>query len=180
MRKQNPNNGLRWNWKARSRQSSIDNPVVAAALALLIEGEGSISWKRSVRLTIQMTDKEPVTWAAYVMKKKAKVTRTLLSGKKLWSVYVYGKDAQNILSLILPHLISNRKRDAALRAITRTSKRGALGEDSPHHSLIESSIIRIRKLHATGNFSYPKLARMFGTCKQNIYLIVHKKTWRHI
>jgi hypothetical protein len=46
--------------------------------------------------------------------------------------------------------------------------------------LTDEDIIEIRKLYATGRWTYPLLGERFNTDKSNIGLIVRKLHWKHI
>lgn len=65
----------------------------------------------------------------------------------------------------------------AFRNCKRVSPRG-----SAHYlaKLTEDDVREIRRLDATGNFSYPELALRFGVNKQGICKIVLRQTWKHV
>jgi hypothetical protein len=172
--------GLHSLWITDDKTHCISNALVAASLALLIEGEGSIQSKRGVVISIQMTDKEPVTWAAKVINRDVRLMRILPSGKKFWGTRIQGDDAKQVLRFVLPHLLSKRKRKQAEVAIDRKSKRWLSGESSPHHKLNANDVANIRALSASGSSSYSELSSLYGVTKSNICLIVQRKTWKHI
>jgi hypothetical protein len=43
-----------------------------------------------------------------------------------------------------------------------------------------AEVIEIRKLAATGNYSQPRLAKMFGITQGPINQIITRKTWSHV
>ena len=53
---------------------------------------------------------------------------------------------------------------------------------SNHHlsNLTEEDVLRIRAMHATGNYSVHGLARMLGMPESTVRCIVKRKTWKHI
>ena len=46
--------------------------------------------------------------------------------------------------------------------------------------LTPSKVLKIRRLYSSGKFSQYELGKRFGVHKRYIWLIVHRKTWRHI
>jgi hypothetical protein len=54
------------------------------------------------------------------------------------------------------------------------------GESHYRAKLTEDDVREIRRLYATGNFSYQELALKFGVVKTTIIDIVRRKTWKHI
>ncbi len=54
------------------------------------------------------------------------------------------------------------------------------GEQFIFAKMTEQSVLEIRRLYATGEFSQQSLANKFGTEQTNISQIVRRKTWAHI
>lgn len=54
------------------------------------------------------------------------------------------------------------------------------GEQFSFAKMTEQSVLEIRRLYATGEFSQQSLADKFGTEQTNISQIVRRKTWAHI
>ena len=46
--------------------------------------------------------------------------------------------------------------------------------------LTEDNVREIRRLYATGEFSYRELGLRFGVSDRAIYMIVQRKTWKHV
>ena len=59
---------------------------------------------------------------------------------------------------------------------------GGPGKGVKHHfaKLTDSDVIAIRKLYATGEYSYIRLGAMFNTEMGNVGRIVRRDTWKHI
>lgn len=55
-----------------------------------------------------------------------------------------------------------------------------LGEKHGLSKLTDKQAVEIRKLYATGKFSQSKLGEQFGVSQTIIYLLVNRKTWRHV
>lgn len=58
--------------------------------------------------------------------------------------------------------------------------RGAKGETSGKSKLTELTVIEIRKLYSTGNYTLVELGKKFNVSHQNISSVVKKETWNHI
>jgi len=58
-------------------------------------------------------------------------------------------------------------------------QRQARGERQGLSPFVESDIIEIRRLRATG-LSFPKIARMYGVPHQTIMRIVKRQVWKHV
>lgn len=54
------------------------------------------------------------------------------------------------------------------------------GEASPTAKLKEAQVLEIRSKHATGEFTFKQLGRMFSVSEATISMLVNRKTWRHI
>jgi YesN/AraC family two-component response regulator len=54
------------------------------------------------------------------------------------------------------------------------------GGENGNSKLTKNSVLEIRKLHLTGNYTQQKLGKMFGISHVNVGSIVHRETWRHI
>jgi hypothetical protein len=54
------------------------------------------------------------------------------------------------------------------------------GEHNPKAKLSEANVLDIRNKYATGHYSQAKLAREHNVCRQQIWGIVHNKSWTHI
>lgn len=51
------------------------------------------------------------------------------------------------------------------------------GELNGAAKLTSAQVLQIRELYKSGAHTHKSLAKMFGTAKSNIYLIVHRKKW---
>ncbi len=60
------------------------------------------------------------------------------------------------------------------------NKRTTRGERNGNSRLTETDVFVIRRVHATGVFSQPQLARWWGMSETNIADIVRRRTWRHV
>lgn len=58
---------------------------------------------------------------------------------------------------------------------------GALkGEQNYAAKLTKEKVVFIRKLYATGRYHQATLAKQFNVTPQNIYCIIHNKSWKHV
>lgn len=55
-----------------------------------------------------------------------------------------------------------------------------IGVLNAHAKLTERAVREMRRLYATGNTSYPKLARQFGVNVATTYNAVVGITWKHV
>lgn len=81
------------------------------------------------------------------------------------------------------HLFCGTQKQNIQDAITkgRFSFRPHLpGEDSAHHKLNESDVLKIRALYKPGTYSYRKLASRFGITPTHVGYIVKRKNWKHV
>ena len=56
----------------------------------------------------------------------------------------------------------------------------AKGSDVGSSKLDAKDVFRIRKLYDSGKFSQYELGERFGVHKRYVWLIVNRKTWKHI
>lgn len=54
------------------------------------------------------------------------------------------------------------------------------GEKHPLAVLSDGDVLRIRSLYASGEFSQPRLAQMFGVNRETIGSVVRRESWRHL
>ena len=54
------------------------------------------------------------------------------------------------------------------------------GESHARSKLTEGDVLNIRRLYASGNYSYRWLKDEFMVSKSNIESIVHRRSWKHI
>jgi len=54
------------------------------------------------------------------------------------------------------------------------------GEANGSAKLTRREVVEIRKLYATGRYTYAELGKMFGVDCTNIGLIVRRETWQHV
>ncbi|MEK6878045.1 MAG: HNH endonuclease signature motif containing protein [Nanoarchaeota archaeon] len=71
---------------------------------------------------------------------------------------------------------SDNSRDRENKGRGRNQK----GEKHNMAKLIESEILKIRKLYKTGNYLQKELALFFNVSRANIGYIVKNKSWKHI
>ena len=55
-----------------------------------------------------------------------------------------------------------------------------VGEANGFAKLTEESVRELRRLHATGDFSYAELGRRYGVTYQAVCNAVQKRTWKHV
>ena len=60
------------------------------------------------------------------------------------------------------------------------NRTGARGERSPNAKHTNDSILEIRSLYKTGNYTQQQLADMFNDKRNNITKIIQLKRWQHI
>ena len=58
--------------------------------------------------------------------------------------------------------------------------RVARGSDLPHTKLTNETVIQIREMHATGNFTQASLGRQFDVAPSIISRVVNRKRWQHV
>lgn len=58
--------------------------------------------------------------------------------------------------------------------------RAARGEGKPDAKLTDESVLAIRAIWARGFGTLWEIAEMHGISKENVFQVVHRKTWRHL
>jgi len=61
-----------------------------------------------------------------------------------------------------------------------TLGRNLIGENHPMARLTKDEVLEIRRLHTSTKLSMSEIASRFQTGRANIWLIVHRRNWRHI
>jgi len=54
------------------------------------------------------------------------------------------------------------------------------GETNPGAKLTEKQVLRIRKLHSTGEYTQKAIAVAYGITTASVHLIVRRKNWKHL
>lgn len=54
------------------------------------------------------------------------------------------------------------------------------GETNWNARLTEEKVIKIRRMFATGNYTKREIGKLFDTTDDNVYMIVSRRTWKHI
>lgn len=62
----------------------------------------------------------------------------------------------------------------------RSQKNYAVGERQGGSRLTENDVKRMRRLSATGQYTYAELGEMFGVSRSSVCLIVNRRQWRHV
>lgn len=61
-----------------------------------------------------------------------------------------------------------------------TKNRQLKGEDIPSAKLTENQVLKIRRLHSTGNYNYIELGAIFDVHRVTVSMIVRNLTWKHV
>lgn len=64
--------------------------------------------------------------------------------------------------------------------LVRNPEKAVRGEQSPNTNFTNEIVLEIRQLYATGKYSQPQLAKMFGSSHSTIGRIVNRQVWKHI
>jgi HNH endonuclease len=59
-------------------------------------------------------------------------------------------------------------------------ERAAMGERNARAKLTAPEVLEIRRLYGLSNATFKSLGERFGVSESQIYLIVHRKKWKHI
>jgi hypothetical protein len=86
----------------------------------------------------------------------------------------------NRLDNRVENLARGTSSDNAVDAFRNSKRKSPVGIAHGMAKLTEDDVRETRRLYATGEFSYRKLARRFGVAQSEIGNIVRLETWKHI
>lgn len=78
--------------------------------------------------------------------------------------------------------LTNLRWDTRKANCADTAKHGRMliGENAPRAKLTNDTVVEIRRLYATGNYTMQSLSVWSGVNLSSIHNIIHRKRWRHI
>lgn len=107
--------------------------------------------------------------------------------KRLWELY-YDKlwpknmfachSCDNSFCINIFHIFPGTNSDNRIDSVTKD--RHARGERNSQAKLIDSEVLEIRLLYASGKYTYNDLAKMFDIIGKTVRDILNKKTWLHL
>ena len=54
------------------------------------------------------------------------------------------------------------------------------GEKSGLAKLTDVEVVKIRTMYKSGKYFYRELARMFHVTVSNVYMIINRRSWKHL
>lgn len=78
------------------------------------------------------------------------------------------------------HLFLGTAMDNNRDTVEKGRDRKASGKNNGHARITEIDVLEIRRLYATGDYTYNQLADVFGLKGSHVWKIVQKKLWRDI
>lgn len=111
-------------------------------------------------------------------KKHSIETRKIMSQKA--ASRKHSEDSKLKMSIARKGKIPIWMKQTVPEVISQKMKRNVIGEQNPAAKINKEQVIEIRKLYASGDYTFVDLAKLFNISNVSITNIVRRKTWQHI